>query len=63
MSHFLLMSLHGTILAAFFAILSRRPSRARWILFGKILAALVGGGVAVAWLMYLFPSGPPAPIP
>ncbi len=63
MSHFLLMSLHGTILAAFFAMLSRRPDRARWLLFGKILAALIGGGLVVAWLMYSFPSGPPAPIP
>lgn len=63
MSHFLLMTVHGVILAAFFAILSRRPDRDRWKLFGKILGALVGGGIVVAWLMYFFPSGPPAPIP
>lgn len=63
MSHFLLMAVHGTILAAFFAILSRRPNRGRWLLFGKILGALVGGGLLLAWLMYFFPSGPPAPIP
>lgn len=63
MNHFLLMAVHGTLIAAFFAILSRRPNRGRFILFGKILAALLGGGVLVAWLMYFFPSGPPAPIP
>ena len=63
MSHFLLMAVHGTILSAFFALLSRRSERARWLLFGKLMAALLGGGLLVAWLMYFFPSGPPAPIP
>jgi len=63
MNHFLLMSLHATIIAAFFGLLSRRPHPGRWKLFGKILAALLGGGLLVAWLMYFFPSGPPAPIP
>jgi hypothetical protein len=24
---------------------------------------MVAGGLVVAWLMYPFPSGPPAPIP
>lgn len=63
MNHFVLMAVHGTLIAAFFAVMSRRPNRGRFLLFGKILAALLGGGALVAWLMYFFPSGPPAPIP
>lgn len=63
MSHFLLMATHGAILAAFFALLSRRPVRRRWRLFAKLFGILVGGGLALAWLMYFFPSGPPTSPP
>jgi hypothetical protein len=63
MSHFFLMALHATILATFFALLSRDPAPQRQRLFLKMLAIMVGGGVILAWLFFYFPSGPPAPIP
>jgi hypothetical protein len=54
--HFLVMVLYALLLSLFFAMLwgSDRPSR--WRLFAKIFGALVVGGLAVAWLMYPFPS-------
>jgi hypothetical protein len=54
--HFLIMVLYALLLSLFFAALwgSDRPSRLR--LFAKIFGALVVGGLAVAWLMYPFPS-------
>ena len=32
-------------------------------LFLQLFLGMVGGGLLVAWLMYPFPQGPPAPIP
>ena len=54
--HFLIMVLYALLVSMFFAMLwaSDRPSRTR--LFTKIFGALVLGGLAVAWLMYPFPS-------
>lgn len=54
--HFLIMVLYALLLSMFLAVLwaSDRPARLR--LFAKILGALVIGGLAVAWLMYPFPS-------
>jgi hypothetical protein len=54
--HFLIMVLYALLVSSFFAMLwaSDRPSRTR--LFTKIFGALVLGGLAVAWLMYPFPS-------
>ena len=54
--HFLIMAAYALLVSAFFALLWRDRSRERWRLFGVLLAALVGGGLAVAWLMYPFPS-------
>jgi hypothetical protein len=54
--HFLIMTLYAVLVSAFFAILWREERRERWKLFGILLAALVGGGLAVAWLMYPFPK-------
>lgn len=54
--HFLIMAVYALLVSAFFALLWRDRSRERWRLFGVLLAALVGGGLAVAWLMYPFPS-------
>jgi hypothetical protein len=53
--HFLIMSLYALLVSAFFALLWREDPRERWKLFGILLAALVGGGLVVAWLMYPFP--------
>ncbi|MEM9553768.1 MAG: hypothetical protein AAGC60_05895 [Acidobacteriota bacterium] len=63
MSHVLLMSLYAFIVSVFFAALSRRRRADQIRLFWTLFGALVGGAIALAWLMYFFPSGPPAPIP
>jgi len=62
-SHFGLMVLYAGLLGAFFAVLWRRERRAQVKLFLQIFLGLVGGAVALGWLMYLLPSGPAAPIP
>ncbi|HEY0513643.1 MAG TPA: hypothetical protein VGH73_17170 [Thermoanaerobaculia bacterium] len=63
MSHFLLMVLYALVVSLFFALLWRRGRREQIKLFLQIFLGMVGGGLLVAWLMYPFPSGPPAPIP
>ena len=52
--HFLIMTLYAFLVSAFFALLWRQERRDRWKLFGLLLASLVVGGLAVAWLMYPF---------
>ncbi|HEY3202697.1 MAG TPA: hypothetical protein VGL03_03455 [Thermoanaerobaculia bacterium] len=54
--HFLIMTLYALLVSAFFALLWRETRRERLRLFGILLASLVLGGLAVAWLMYPFPS-------
>jgi hypothetical protein len=54
--HFLIMTTYALLVSIFFACLWRNAPRERVLLFGKIFAALVVGGLAVAWLMYPFPS-------
>jgi cytochrome bd-type quinol oxidase subunit 2 len=54
--HFLIMSLYAFVVSAFFALLWRQDRRERWKLFGILIASLLLGGLAVAWLMYPFPS-------
>ena len=63
MSHFLLMVTYAALVSLFFALLWRRNPRDQGKLFLQIFLAMVGGSLALAWLMYFFPSGPPAPIP
>lgn len=63
MSHFLLMVVYALLLSVFFAALWRRSRREQVVLFLQLFVGMVGGGLLVAWLMYPFPSGPPAPIP
>jgi cytochrome bd-type quinol oxidase subunit 2 len=63
LSHFLLMVVYAVIVSLFFALLWRRERRERIVLFLQMFAGMVGGGLVLAWLMYPFPSGPPAPIP
>lgn len=53
--HFVIMVIYAFLVSAFFALLWRQEKRERWRLFGVILASLVLGGLAVAWLMYPFP--------
>jgi hypothetical protein len=54
--HFLIMTVYALLVSGFFALLWREPARERRRLFAVLLAALIGGGLAVAWLMYPFPS-------
>lgn len=54
--HFVIMSVYALLVSAFFALLWRDTPRERARLFGILLAALLVGGLAVAWLMYPFPS-------
>ncbi len=63
MSHFLLMVTYAALVSVFFAMLWRRSPREQGKLFLQIFLGMVGGGLALAWLMYFFPSGPPSPIP
>lgn len=62
-SHFFLMMLYALIVSLFFAILWRRKGRDQVRLLLQMFLGLVGGALLLAWLMYPFPSGPPAPIP
>ncbi len=59
MSHFLLMVVYALLVAVFFAALWRRERKGQIRLFLQIFLGLVLGGLALAWLMYPFPSGPP----
>lgn len=61
--HLLLMALYALVVSIFFALLARRTTRARIRLGVILFASLMLGGLALAWLMAPFPSGPPAPIP
>jgi Na+/proline symporter len=63
LSHFFLMVLYAFLVSLFFSVLWRRTRREQVILFLQLFLGMVLGGLAVAWLMYPFPSGPPAPIP
>lgn len=63
MSHFLLMVVYSLLVALFFALLWRRERKAQVKLFLQVFLGMVGGGLLLAWLMYPFPSAPPAPFP
>ena len=63
MSHFFLMVLYSLVVSLFFTLLWRRERKEQVRLFLQLFLAMVGGGLLVAWLMYPFPQGPPAPIP
>ena len=62
-SHFLLMVVYALLVSVFFAALWRRDRREQWKLGLQLFLGMVVGGLAVAWLMYLFLSGPLALIP
>ena len=54
--HFIIMTVYAVLVSAFFALLWREGRRERLRLFGILIAALILGGLAVAWLMYPFPG-------
>ena len=62
-SHFLLMVVYAFIVSLFLALLWRRQPREQLKLFLQLFGAMVGGALVLAYLMYPFPSGPPAPVP
>jgi uncharacterized membrane protein YfcA len=63
MGHLAAMTLYAALLGVFLAVLWRRERRAQVKLFLQIFGSLLLGAVLLGWLMYFFPSGPPAPIP
>ncbi len=63
MSHFFLMVVYALIVSLFFVLLWRRERKEQIKLFLQLFLGMVGGGLLVAYLMYPFPPGPPAPIP
>ena len=63
LSHFFLMVLYALVVSLFFTLLWRRDPKEQIRLFLQLFLGMVGGGLLVAWLMYPFPPGPPAPIP
>ncbi|MCB1009869.1 MAG: hypothetical protein KDB94_13370 [Acidobacteria bacterium] len=63
MNHFLLMTLYAAMLGVFFATLWRRERKAQIRLFLQIFGSLLLGAIALGWLLYFLPTGPPAPIP
>jgi hypothetical protein len=63
LSHFFLMVLYALLVSLFFTLLWRRERKEQIRLFLQLFLGMVGGGLLVAWLMYPFPPGPPAPIP
>lgn len=63
LSHFFLMVLYALVVSLFFTALWRRERKEQIRLFLQLFLGMVGGGLLVAWLMYPFPPGPPAPIP
>jgi hypothetical protein len=54
--HFLIMTVYALLVSLFFALLWRSGRRERAALFIKLFLALVVGALALAWLMYPFPS-------
>ena len=63
MSHFFLMVVYALLVSLFFTLLWRRERKEQIKLFLQLFLGMVGGGLLVAYLMYPFPPGPPAPIP
>jgi hypothetical protein len=57
------MVVYALIVSLFFMLLWRRERKERIKLFLQLFLGMVGGGLLVAYLMYPFPPGPPAPIP
>ncbi len=54
-SHLLHMLVYSTLVATFFAALSRRTRRDQFRLGVVLWLAMVGGALALAYLMYPFP--------
>ena len=55
-SHLFHMLVYSMIVAVFLAVLARRDMRSRVRLGLTLWAAMVGGALALAYLMYPFPN-------
>lgn len=55
LDHLSLMTLHALLIAVYFTFLWKPGRRERWLYFWKVFGALMGGAVALGWLMYFFP--------
>ena len=55
-SHFLHMLLYSMLVSTFLAVLARRDARSRLRLGLTLWGAMVGGALALAFLMYPFPN-------
>lgn len=55
-SHFLHLLLFSTIVSVFFAVLVRRLRRDRLRFAAALWLAMVGGALALAYLMFPFPG-------
>jgi amino acid permease len=55
-SHFLHMLLYSTLVSTFMGVLVRRSRRDRLRLAAMLWAAMVGGALVLAYLMYPFPD-------
>ena len=63
MRHLILMAAYAFLISVFFSVLWRRETNEQLRLFVQLFIGLMAGALAIGWLMYPFPSGPPAPIP
>ena len=54
-SHLLQMTLYSTLVSTFFAVLMRRTRREQLRLGAILWLAMVGGALALAYLMFPFP--------
>jgi amino acid permease len=54
-SHFLHLLLYGTLVAVFFAVLARRRLTEQLRLGALLFVGMVGGALALAYLMFPFP--------
>lgn len=63
MSHLGFMTLYAALLGTFFSALWKRERPAQIRLFAQVFLGLVGGGIALGWIVFFLPSAPPAPIP
>ena len=55
-SHVLHLLLYSAIVAAFFAVLTRRERREQLRFGGLVFAGMAGGVLLLAYLMYPFPQ-------
>lgn len=55
------MVTYALVVSVFFALLWRNTPRRQLKLFLQLFLGMVLGALALAWLMYPFPAGPPLP--